>query len=108
MRMTVPSIQEKIINWWGPVLWEFYSGSERNGIFMISSPECFNIEYRCFALDNECAGIVDTDGAKMNCKIKSPNPSPYLTPVESLVEQQRAQRAGAQVAQATALAAQGV
>lgn len=32
-------VKEKIINWWGPVLWEFYSGSERNGIFMISSPE---------------------------------------------------------------------
>jgi long-chain acyl-CoA synthetase len=31
--------KEKIIAWWGPVLWEFYSGSERNGIFMISSPE---------------------------------------------------------------------
>ncbi|HQQ63704.1 MAG TPA: acyl-CoA synthetase [Pseudomonadales bacterium] len=32
-------VKEKIIQWWGPVLWEFYSGSERNGIFMISSPE---------------------------------------------------------------------
>lgn len=59
----------------------------RENCNMISSPECFNIEYRCFALDNECAGIVDTAGAKMNCKIKSPNPSPYLTPVESLVQQ---------------------
>ena len=59
----------------------------RENCNMISSPECFNMEYRCFALDNECAGIVDTDGAKMNCKIKSPNPSPYLTPVESLVQQ---------------------
>jgi hypothetical protein len=59
----------------------------RENCNMISSPECFNMEYRCFALDNECAGIVDTDGAKMNCKIKSPNLSPYLTPVESLVQQ---------------------
>lgn len=32
-------VKEQIINWWGPVLWEFYSGSERNGIFMISSQE---------------------------------------------------------------------
>jgi acyl-CoA synthetase (AMP-forming)/AMP-acid ligase II len=32
-------IKEQIINWWGPVLWEFYSGSERNGIFMIGSEE---------------------------------------------------------------------
>jgi acyl-CoA synthetase (AMP-forming)/AMP-acid ligase II len=32
-------VKEKIIQWWGPILWEFYSGSERNGIFMISSPE---------------------------------------------------------------------
>jgi acyl-CoA synthetase (AMP-forming)/AMP-acid ligase II len=32
-------VKEKIIAWWGPVLWEFYSGSERNGIFMIGSDE---------------------------------------------------------------------
>jgi len=32
-------VKEKIIQWWGPVLWEFYSGSERNGIFMIGSDE---------------------------------------------------------------------
>jgi len=32
-------IKEKIIQWWGPVLWEFYSGSERNGIFMIGSED---------------------------------------------------------------------
>ena len=32
-------IKEQIIQWWGPVLWEFYSGSERNGIFMIGSEE---------------------------------------------------------------------
>ena len=32
-------VKEQIINWWGPVLWEFYSGSERNGIFMIGSDE---------------------------------------------------------------------
>jgi acyl-CoA synthetase (AMP-forming)/AMP-acid ligase II len=29
-------VKQKIMAWWGPVLWEFYSGSERNGIFMIS------------------------------------------------------------------------
>ena len=28
--------KQKMMDWWGPVLWEFYSGSERNGIFMIS------------------------------------------------------------------------
>src|SRR5690606_9089200 len=32
-------VKEQIIQWWGPVLWEFYSGSERNGIFMIGSDE---------------------------------------------------------------------
>ncbi len=32
-------VKEQIINWWGPILWEFYSGSERNGIFMIGSEE---------------------------------------------------------------------
>ncbi|MCB1616917.1 MAG: acyl-CoA synthetase [Pseudomonadales bacterium] len=32
-------VKEQIINWWGPVLWEFYSGSERNGIFMIGSDD---------------------------------------------------------------------
>lgn len=32
-------VKEKMINWWGPVLWEFYSGSERNGIFMIGSDD---------------------------------------------------------------------
>lgn len=33
------SVKEQIIAWWGPVLFEFYSGSERNGIFMIGSQE---------------------------------------------------------------------
>ena len=32
-------VKEKIIEWWGPILIEFYSGSERNGIFMIGSEE---------------------------------------------------------------------
>jgi long-chain acyl-CoA synthetase len=32
-------VKEKVIQWWGPVLWEFYSGSERNGIFMIGSDD---------------------------------------------------------------------
>ena len=32
-------VKEKIIQWWGPILWEFYSGSERNGIFLIGSDE---------------------------------------------------------------------
>ncbi|MEZ5539456.1 MAG: acyl-CoA synthetase [Pseudomonadales bacterium] len=32
-------VKQKIMAWWGPVLWEFYSGSERNGIFMVSPQE---------------------------------------------------------------------
>lgn len=32
-------VKEKMITWFGPVLWEFYSGSERNGIFMIGSDD---------------------------------------------------------------------
>ncbi len=32
-------VKEEMIRWFGPVLWEFYSGSERNGIFMIGSDE---------------------------------------------------------------------
>ncbi len=32
-------VKEEMINWFGPVLWEFYSGSERNGIFMIGSDD---------------------------------------------------------------------
>lgn len=32
-------VKQQIMDWWGPVLWEFYSGSERNGIFMISPQE---------------------------------------------------------------------
>ncbi len=33
------AVKQQIMAWWGPVLWEFYSGSERNGIFMISPQE---------------------------------------------------------------------
>ncbi len=32
-------VKEEMIHWFGPVLWEFYSGSERNGIFMIGSDD---------------------------------------------------------------------
>ena len=33
------SVKEGMIDWWGPILIEFYSGSEKNGIFMITSEE---------------------------------------------------------------------
>lgn len=54
---------------------------------MLSAPECFNMEYRCFALDNQCNESVSTAGAKTGCKIKPANPSPYLASVEGLVKQ---------------------
>ena len=34
-----PEIKERMIAWWGPIVWEYYSGSERNGVTCISTPE---------------------------------------------------------------------
>jgi long-chain acyl-CoA synthetase len=32
-------VKEKMIDWWGPVLWEYYAGTESNGFTSISSEE---------------------------------------------------------------------
>jgi long-chain acyl-CoA synthetase len=32
-----PDIKERMIAWWGPIVWEFYAGSERNGVTCIST-----------------------------------------------------------------------
>lgn len=34
-----PEIKEKMIGWWGPIIWEYYSSSERNGVTCISTDE---------------------------------------------------------------------
>jgi long-chain acyl-CoA synthetase len=34
-----PEIKEQMIAWWGPIIWEYYAGSERNGATCISTPE---------------------------------------------------------------------
>jgi acyl-CoA synthetase (AMP-forming)/AMP-acid ligase II len=32
-----PEIKEQMIAWWGPIIWEYYAGSERNGATCIST-----------------------------------------------------------------------
>jgi long-chain acyl-CoA synthetase len=32
-------IKEKMIEWWGPIVWEYYAGTEGNGLTMIGSPD---------------------------------------------------------------------
>ena len=34
-----PELKERMIDWWGPIIWEYYSGSERNGGTCISTPD---------------------------------------------------------------------
>ena len=34
-----PEVKEQMIAWWGPIVWEYYSASERNGGTCISSEE---------------------------------------------------------------------
>ena len=34
-----PDVKQKMIDWWGPILMEYYGGSEGNGITMITSSE---------------------------------------------------------------------
>lgn len=34
-----PEIKERMIEWWGPIIWEYYAGSERNGVTCISTEE---------------------------------------------------------------------
>lgn len=31
-----PTLKEQMIAWWGPIVWEYYAGSERNGVTCIS------------------------------------------------------------------------
>lgn len=31
-----PEVKQKMMDWWGPVLWEYYSSTEANGITMVS------------------------------------------------------------------------
>lgn len=59
----------------------------RENCGMLSAPECFNMEYRCFALDNQCNESLSMPGSKTGCKTKSVNPNPYLASVEELVKQ---------------------
>lgn len=33
------SIKRQMIDWWGPILWEYYAGTERNGSTIINSTE---------------------------------------------------------------------
>ena len=32
-------IKEQMIDWWGPVLWEYYAGTEGNGVTMVNSDQ---------------------------------------------------------------------
>ncbi|MDA9476555.1 acyl-CoA synthetase [Bradyrhizobium sp. CCBAU 65884] len=34
-----PQLKEQMIEWWGPIIWEYYAGSERNGATCISTAE---------------------------------------------------------------------
>ncbi|GGC87169.1 acyl-CoA synthetase [Chelatococcus reniformis] len=34
-----PEIKEQMIAWWGPIVWEYYAGSERNGVTCISTAD---------------------------------------------------------------------
>jgi acyl-CoA synthetase (AMP-forming)/AMP-acid ligase II len=34
-----PPLKEQMIEWWGPIIWEYYAGSERNGATCISTAE---------------------------------------------------------------------
>lgn len=31
-----PEVKEKLVEWWGPILWEGYAGSERNGMTILA------------------------------------------------------------------------
>jgi long-chain acyl-CoA synthetase len=32
-------VKEQMIDWWGPVIWEYYAATEGNGLTLVSSPE---------------------------------------------------------------------
>ena len=34
-----PEFKERMIDWWGPIVWEYYAGSERNGATCISTAD---------------------------------------------------------------------
>lgn len=34
-----PEIKERMIQWWGPIIWEFYAGTEGNGLTLVNSAD---------------------------------------------------------------------
>lgn len=34
-----PALKERMIEWWGEIIWEYYAGSERNGVTCISTAD---------------------------------------------------------------------
>jgi len=32
-------VKEQMIDWWGPIIWEYYAGTEGNGMTLVRSPE---------------------------------------------------------------------
>ncbi|MFV0282084.1 MAG: acyl-CoA synthetase [Rhodoblastus sp.] len=58
-------IKERMIEWWGPIIWEYYSTSERNGGTCISSSEWLEHRGSVGRMAFGQAHILDADGREL-------------------------------------------
>lgn len=60
---TPPEVKRAMIEWWGPVFWEYYAATEGNARFRISSQEWLRKPGSVGKLQPECgAQVLDEDG----------------------------------------------
>jgi len=60
------AIKEKMIDWWGPVIYEYYAGTEGNGSTAINSEEWLEHKGSVGRASNNCSlHILDEDGVEV-------------------------------------------
>lgn len=57
-----PEVKRRMIDWWGPIVWEYYTGSERAGATAISTPEWLSHPGSVGRAKQGVLHIVDDDG----------------------------------------------
>jgi fatty-acyl-CoA synthase len=60
-----PDVKQAMIDWWGPVVFEYYGSTEQNGITFISSPEWLNKRGSVGKAMIGVTHICDEDGAEL-------------------------------------------
>jgi long-chain acyl-CoA synthetase len=60
-----PSVKRQIMEWWGPILWEYYAGTEGNGIVVCNAEEWLAHPGTVGRSLNADVHVLDDDGAEL-------------------------------------------